>query len=114
MSGFLHPVSQEWWDREVVLKGQDHNPDPERNKPQADAEIVDVCHCLSQEQTLCSQGIVLAGGGAEYWKVGRCSWLLKAPVVMKAFLHPKTGIDKSCWRKSILVSCRSPSGNFFF
>ena len=52
-------MSQGWWDRGVVLKGQDHNPDPERNKPQADAEIVDVCHCLSQEQTLCSQGIVL-------------------------------------------------------
>jgi len=52
-------VSQEWWDREVVLKGQDHNPDPERNKPQSDAEIVDVCHCLSQDK-LCARK-------ASYW-----------------------------------------------
>ena len=40
-------MSQEWWDREVVLKGQDHNPDPERNKPQSDAELlmsVTACH----------------------------------------------------------------------
>ena len=96
-------MSQEWWDREVVLKGQDHNPDPERNKPQSDAEIVDVCHCLSQEQTLCSQGIVLVVV-LWYWKVSGCRWLLKAAVVMKAFLHPETGIDKSCRRKSILVS----------
>ena len=26
-----------------MLKGQDHNPDPERNKPQSDAEIVEEC-----------------------------------------------------------------------